>query len=284
MPRPHFEQQESSMTSRKENVEMKMNYRLGGILAVVAAVMGIVGHFILFLKWYHIGMATPAAEPGCEILLKYIHPFMADLGILGGVFFAVSAYGFFARKDWAFLLSVVGIVLALLGSWFVNVPFMAAGLPPIYFVLFWPYLLLYFLFMRSVGRVSWAHTLIALLTGVAYIFCWMNGVASTSRIITVGAPIFALVQRLHWVAMIAWAVVTVGILIGPKPWMRVVGLVAGTAELIVGVPLAVVTAQQLGRFSLFALAPISCLILIVLFVLPGWWEKNVQKPRRANTA
>ena len=252
---------------------MKDKNLLGGILASVSALMGIIGHFVLFLKWYQIGMGAESAEPGCEILLKYIHPAMADLGILGGILFAVSAYGFFTRKSWAFLLSVIGIVLALLGSWFINVPYMAASLPPIYFPLFWPYLIIYFLLMRGVGNVSWSRTLLALLTGIAYIFCFMNGVASSSRIITQGAPTFVLVQRLHWIAMLGWAVVTVGLLTNPKDWMRVVGLVAGTTELVVGIPLAFVTAQQLGRFSLFALGPIACLILVVILVWPGVWER-----------
>ena len=252
---------------------MKINYRLGGILSIIAALMGIIGHMVLFSKWYVIGMHAESAEPGCEILLKYIHPLMADFGILGGVLFAVSAYGYFTKKNWAFFLSVVALVLALLGSWFINVPYMAASLPPVYFPLFWPYVILYFLFMVPVGKISWSRTLLALLTGIAYIFCWMNGVSSTSRIITHGAPIFVLVQRLHWVAMIGWAVVTVGILIKPKEWMRVVGLTAGVVELTVGIPLTVATAQQLGRFSLFALAPISCLILLVLLVWPGLWQK-----------
>jgi hypothetical protein len=252
---------------------MKDKSLFGGILATISALMGIIGHFYLFLNWYRIGMSAESAEPGCEILLKYIHPALADLGIFAGVLFAVSAYGFFTRKNWAFLLSVIGMVLALLSSWFINVPYMAANLPPVYFPLFWPYLILYFLFMRGVGNISWSRTLLALLTGIAYIFCWMNGVSSTSRIITVGAPIFVLVQRLHWVAMLGWAVVTVGLLIQPKEWMRTVGLLAGTTELVVGIPLAFVTAQQLGRFSLFALAPISCLILIVLLVWPGLWER-----------
>jgi hypothetical protein len=252
---------------------MKDRNVLGGILATISALMGIVGHFVLFLNWYHIGMGAESAEPGCEILLKYIHPAMADLGILGGVFFAVSAYGFFTRKNWAYLLSVIGIVLALLGSWFINVPYMAADLPPIYFPLFWPYLIIYFLMTRFVGQVSWSRILLALLTGIAYIFCFMNGVSSTSRIITHGAPIFVLVERLHWIAMIGWAVVTAGLLTKPKGWMRVVGLLSGTTELVVGIPLAFVTAQQLGRFSLFALGPIACLILVVLFVWPGLWER-----------
>jgi hypothetical protein len=252
---------------------MKEKSVFGGILATIAALMGILGHFYLFMQWYQIGMGAESAEPGCEILLKYIHPMLTDVGLFAGVLFAVSAYGFFTRKNWAFLLSVVGIVLALLGSWFINVPYMAASLPPVYFSLFWPYLLIYFLLLRGVGGVSWSRTLFALLTGIAYIFCFMNGVSSTSRIITHGAPIFVLVQRLHFLAMVGWAVVTVGIVMAPREWMRVVGIVAAATELVVGIPLAFVTAQQLGRFSLFALAPIASLILIVILVWPGLWER-----------
>jgi hypothetical protein len=257
---------------------MKDRNRLGGVLAVIAALMGIIGHFVLFLDWYEIGMQAESAEPGCEILLETIHPILTDFGMFAGVLFAVSAFGFFTKKRWAFFLSVIAIVLALLGSWFVNVPYMAAGLPPVYFPLFWPYVVLYFLFMVVVGQVSWSRTLLALFTGIAYIFCWMNGIASTSRIITQGAPIFTLVQRLHFVAMIGWAVVTVGILMKPKEWMWVVGLIAGVTEVIVGIPLAIATGQELGRFSLFALAPIACVILIVVFVWPGLWERLTGAP------
>ncbi|MGC9523714.1 MAG: hypothetical protein ACP5HG_17815 [Anaerolineae bacterium] len=252
---------------------MKVNRRLGGILAIVAALLGLIGHFVLFLNWYEAGMHAESAEPGCEILLETLHPMLAAFGLVAGVLFAVSAYGFFTKRNWALFLSVVGLVLALLGSWFVNVPFMAAGLPPVYFILFWPYVILYFAFTVAVGKVSWRRTLLALGTGMAYIFCFMNGIASTSRIITQGAPIFSLVRWPHFAAMLGWAAVTVGVLMAPKEWMRVVGLVAGVTELAVGIPLAVVTGQELGRFSLFALAPIACAILVALFVWPGVWER-----------
>jgi hypothetical protein len=252
---------------------MKRNNRLGGYLAIIGALIGIIGHYVLFFQWYVLGMSAESAEPGCEILLKFLHPGLADLGILGAVFFAVSAYGFFTKKNWAFLLSVIGIVCALLASWFINVPFMAASLPPVYFTLFFPYLIIYFLLLRGVEKISWSRTLLGLGFGMAYIFCFMNGVSSTSRIITIGAPIFVVVDALHWVAMAGWAVITVGLLLTPKEWMRVVGLTAGTLELAVGIPLAVETAKELGRFSLFALAPISCLILIIILVWPGLWKK-----------
>ena len=51
------------------------NRKLGGVLMLIGAVIGMVGHMVLFFKWYQIGMHAESAEPGCEILLKYIHPF-----------------------------------------------------------------------------------------------------------------------------------------------------------------------------------------------------------------
>ena len=252
---------------------MKTNAKLGGILGILGALLGIIGHFVLFLNWYGPALHAEAAEPGCEILLKFIMPLVFDMGLIGATLYAVSAYGFFTSKPWAFLLSVVATVLALQGSWFVNVPFMAADLPPVYFVMFWPYLILYFFLMTAVGRLSWRLTLLGLLAGMAYVFCFMNGIASTSRIITIGEPLFAAVQRLHWFAMIGWGVVTVALLTRPREWVRVLGLCAGVMELIVGIPLAFATAVQLGRFSLFSLAPIFSLTLIVLFVWPGLWGR-----------
>jgi len=252
---------------------MKINYKAGAILALVGGVMGIIGHYFIFLNWYETGMAAESAEPGCEILLKYIQPAIFDLGILGGVFFLVSAYGFFTDRKWAFLLSVVAITLALQGSWFINVPYMAAGLPPVYFTLFWPYLILYFLIMFVVAKVTWGRTLLGFLAGMTYVFCLMNGIASLSRIITIGAPVYVAVQRLHWLAMLGWGVVSVGVVLRPAEWMRVLGIVAGVVELVVGIPLVIATTITLGRFSLFSLAPIGSLVLVIILVWPNLWER-----------
>lgn len=259
---------------------MKQNQKLGGFIALIAGTMGIIGHFVIFLNWYLRGMAAEAAEPGCEILLKWIHPAITDIGILGAVIFLVSAYGFFTKQKWAFLSSVIAIVLSLQGAWFINVPFMAAGLPPVYFTLFWPFLVLYFLIMVPVGKLSWKRTMVGFLAGMAWVFCLMNGIASLSRIITIGAPFFSLVQRSHWFAMLGWGVFTVAFLMQPKEWIRVIGLTAGVLELVVGIPLAIITAQELGRFSLFSLAPISCFILVALLVWPGVWDRIISENKK----
>ena len=253
-------------------MEKERNYQLGGFASIFGAVLAIVGNFYLFQNWYFRGMAAESAEPGCEILLKYIHPALTDLGLLAGALFVVAAFGFFRKEKWAFFLSVVAIVLSLQGSWFINVPYMAAGLPPIYFSLFFPFLILYFILLKGVGRLKWNRTLVALFAGLTFVLTLMNGVSSLSRIITIGAPIFVMTQRLHWVAMIGCGTIAVGIAMQPKRWMWLTGLVSCVLELIVGIPLALVTMQNLGRFSLFSLAPIGCLLFLVVILWPGLWQ------------
>lgn len=247
-------------------------------MAIIGALLGIVGTYLIFFNWYTPALTAEAAEPGCEILLKYLMPGLSDFSILAGVLYAVSAYGFFMAAGWAFPLVVIANVMALQGSWFINVPFMAAGMPPIYFTIFFPNVLLFFIFMRSVGRVPWRRTLLGMVVGMAFIFCFMNGVASWSRIITTDLHIFVSVQRLNWIAFIGWGVVAIGILIRPKEWQRILGLIAGTLELVVGIPLAVATTIELSRFSMFSLGPIFSLILVAVFLWPGLWAQLTESP------
>ncbi len=252
---------------------MGQNKKLGIILGIVGALLNIVGVFTIFMTWYEKAKVMEAAEPGCEILLKYIMPGLSDLSMLAGLLFIGSAYLFYINRKWAFPLMVVASILSLQGSWFVSVPFMAAGEPPIYFTIFWPNLILYFLVMKLVGRLSWGRTVLGMFTGLGFVLCFMNGIASTSRILTIGTPLFVFVQRLNWVSSIGWGVVTAGILIAPKDWVRVVGLGAGFLQVMVGGPLAVETTIELGRFSLFSIAPIASLVIFILFLSPARFQR-----------
>lgn len=252
---------------------MKENRTLGAILSIIGALLGVFGTAYLFMNWYFPSLSFEAAEPGCEILLKYIFPALSDVGILAGIIYAVSAYGYISGASWAFSTSVFALVLALPATWFINVPFMAADQPPIFFPLFIPNLIMFFLFMKLVRNISWGRLLLGMFTGVAFIMCMMNGIASWSRIITIGAPLFVLVQRLNWVAMVGWGIVTAGMLLKPKGWMRILGVGAGLMELVVGFPLGFATAGTLGRFSLFLLAPIISTGLLILFFMPKTWNR-----------
>jgi hypothetical protein len=244
---------------------MTKNNRWGSITTLILGLLGIIGTYLIFIGWFDKARFAEAAEPGCEILLGYLMPALSDFGITAGVIFLVSSYGYYTGQKWAFPASIVASALALQGSWFINVPMMAAGLPPIYFTIFWPNLLGYFLLVKVVGERSWKRTLLGLGTGMAFIFCFMNGVASWSRIITIGTEIFVLVQRMNWIASIGFFVVTVGVILQPREWMRVVAMCAGLLELVVGL--------SLGRFSLFSFGPIMAMVLSVLFIWPGVWER-----------
>jgi hypothetical protein len=246
--------------------------RLGAILTLVGAVGGVIGTILLFVNWYET-LLTGCAEPACDILLTYVMPALSDLGILAGVLYALSAYGFATRRSWAFRIAVIANVLALQGSFFLNIPLAAADMPPVYFALFLPNLVLYVLITWLVGRLPWGRTLLGLFTGMAFVLCMMNGVASSNKMITNGAPIFFAMQRLHWVSMIGWGVATVGILLGPRDWVRMVGLGAALLELVVGIPLAISTTIDLGRFSMFSVAPLLSLVLLVVFLWVGSWRR-----------
>jgi len=85
------------------------------------------------------------------------------------------------------------------------------------------------------------------------------------------------------VAMLGWAVVTVGIILKGREWMRMVGIISAVTELVVGIPLAIATGQELGRFSLFALGPIACLVLLVILIWPGLWQRWTRTKEEAQT-
>jgi len=249
-----------------------VNHQAGWIISTLGALMGVIGHYLIFDAWYFKGMAAESAEPGCEILLKYLQPALTDVGILGAVLLGIAAYGFYKERRWAFLMSIIGIVLALQSTWFINVPYMAAGLPPVYFIMFWPYVILYFLLMLYVGKLSWGRTLVGLLGGIVFVVTFMNGVSSLSRIFTIGAPLFVMTQRLHWIAMVFAGFFTIQTLLKPNEPAWVAGLTACVLELVVGVPLAITTSQELGRLSLFSIAPIGSVVLLIVLFWPRLWK------------
>ena len=53
---------------------MEKNRNAGIILGTIGALMNIIGIFVIFMLWYDRAKHMEAAEPGCEILLKYIMP------------------------------------------------------------------------------------------------------------------------------------------------------------------------------------------------------------------
>ncbi|MGC9358442.1 MAG: hypothetical protein ACP5GX_11265, partial [Anaerolineae bacterium] len=71
-------------------------YKLGAAIALVGAILGIVGSLFLFLRWYDPVMVAEVAagRPDEKTIVQYVFPALNDISIVAGVLWALAAYGF----------------------------------------------------------------------------------------------------------------------------------------------------------------------------------------------
>ncbi len=265
---------------------MKPKERTGAglVVALVGAFVGLIGVFYAFLHAYGPMMAVElaAGRPDEALIVKYVIPFLSDLGLVGGAMWAVAAYGFARKERWAWTVAITANVISLQTGFFSMIPAMSRGLFPLFLIVFVPNLLTYILLLTYVRHVDGRIVALSFLSGMTYVLVFMNGVASTDKLILSGRPLFVAVQRINWVASIGWGVFTVALLLR-KRWALPVGLAAGLLTLVAGVPLAVVTTVEAGRFSMFSPAPLfALLLLILLFLLPAgrkWMDAWLESPQ-----
>ncbi len=280
---------------------MDNNQRLGFLLSFFGAIVGIVGGLGLFVLTYEPyileEMTNLAAESGCEVIVKDFLPYIFDLSFIGGILFALSAYGFYTDEKWAVSFAVVGNTLCLLAGFWPAIPAMQMGLVPLWGLIFLPNLFIFFLMNRYVQNIPWITILFALITGIAYVMCFLNGIASTNRmylyppspesyppvpdpIVTVHS-VFRALQRVNWVAAIGFGIVTIGVLRRPnKDWVRILTIGASLLGVIAGYPVALASSLSFNKFSMFFMAPILATILLIIPLWPTLWERLVQAPKQ----
>ncbi len=249
---------------------MKEKTKAGTVISLVGAVVGIIGVFVVFMLAYEPMMAAEmeAGRPDEADIVKYIIPFLSDIGIVAGALWAISAYGFSKKERWAWKTAVIANVISLLTGFFAMIPALSRGLFPLFLIVFLPNLVTYILLLTYVRKVDGKIVLVSLLSGMTYVMVFMNGVASTDKIILNSGPIFVVVQRINWIAAIGWAIFTVA-LVTRKKWTVQVGLGAGLLALAAGIPLAVATTIEAGRFSMFSPGPILALLLLLILFVPA---------------
>ncbi len=249
---------------------MKERSKAGAIVSLFGAIVGILGVLAAFLLAYQpmIDVELAAGRPDEAIIVRYVIPFLSDIGIMGGVLWAVAAYGFLKEKDWAWTTAVIANVASLLTGFFGMIPAASRGLFPMFMIVFVPNLITYFLLLSYVRRVDGKIVALGFLSGITYVLAFMNGVATTDKIILSGRPFLIAVQRLNWIAAAAWAVFTVGLL-KRKRWTKPVGLGAGLMTFVAGLPLATMSTISEGRFSMFWPAPVLGLLLLIVLLVPA---------------
>ncbi|MHA2247832.1 MAG: hypothetical protein ACXADY_22995, partial [Candidatus Hodarchaeales archaeon] len=287
----------------------------GFILSSSGAIIGILGGLLIFVLTYELYMWAEAnliiAEEGCKVIIEEILPIISDLSIIGGLLFALSAYGFYTNESWAVSLGVVGNTLCLLAGFWPTIPAMQMGLPPVWGLIFLPNLVIFIAMTRYVEGLPWITVILALLTGIAFVMCFLNGVASTNRmklflpyglshdaaalifdplvgIDPTGLPspapsihaLFRALQRVSWVSAIGWGITTIGILRRPEQdWVRIVALGSGILAVFVGYPVALASSLSFGKFSMFFMAPILSTVLVVVPLIPSLWNRFVRPPK-----
>jgi len=273
---------------------MNRNQLLGFVLSLVGAIIGIVGGMVLFYLTYEpywIAELDPVnlGEQGCDIIIRDILPIISDICVIGGVFFALSAYGFFSDEEWAVSFAVVGNTLCLLAGFWPTIPAMQMGLAPLWGIIFVPNLVIFLIMTHYVDNIPWITVLFALIMGIAYVMSFLNGVASTNRLHLYPAnialegtrlpsihAIFMGLQRVNWVAAIGFGVTTIGILRRPKKdWVRIVALGSAVLEVIGGYPVAVASSVTFGKLSMFFMAPILATLLLIVPLWPDLWRRLV---------
>jgi len=268
--------------------KMKEKSVLGAIFSILGAILGMLVTPFFFIYLYEDLILAEASlggsALGCEAVVVFIFPFISDLGVIAGVLYVLSAIGFITGDKKAFMIAIIANVLALQSSFWPIIPLLVTGMPPLFVIIFLPNIIIFFILMKSVRKLPMKTTLFALLTGMAWVLAFMNGVAATNRLVVLNdvryyVALFIAAQRLNWAASIGWGVVTIGIALYPKEWVRKVALASAVLEVVVGFPSGAFSPFG-GGFSMFLLAPMISAMLLLLVASPKVWEKLVMAENR----
>lgn len=277
------------MTDNNTEIKMADDSKTGitmlmGIISIIMGVVGIFLHYLLPLLFFEAILIAEAGSP-CVVTAPIFFPIFADIGILGGLLWILAGIAFLQKKKWGYTAAVIGVVFSLKSSFWPNIPAMEGGeVLPVWFLIFLPNLVMYFVLLRSMRNESWIKMLFGMFTGMAFILNFINGIASTTRMIQYSsefdkAGVFILTQRLGMTASILFGITTIGLFLAKKKeWVRIVGLSGAILGMVAGFPLAthsMILAIKAGEtfFSMFIMAPIISTLLCVVFLFPGLWKR-----------
>ncbi|QEE17148.1 hypothetical protein DSAG12_02980 [Promethearchaeum syntrophicum] len=270
---------------------IEKNNKLGGLLAIIGAILGIALNYLFFTSYYKPLIAAQAeiCGPGCVMVITYLLPAFTDIGIIAGVLYFIGAIGFFNKKKWAYNVAVIANVLALWTSFWPSIPILDAmgkmengpGFFPVYIFIFLPNIILYFLINGATGKRNIGRLIVGLLTGMAFIMAFINGTASLNIMYVKGLAsldntLYVMANRLFWLAAFGYGLITVGIMCFPKEWVRMLGIGCAIICMLFGFPMGIITTLAKGEISMYLGAPVMSLVLVLIFLIPGIWKKIIK--------
>jgi len=275
--------------------ETKIRSEKGGAMGVVSLILGAVGvfssYFFIFFHLDNIVSAETAAATECRLVSPFFIPLFAVFGILAGMIWLVAGVGFFGKKEWAFNVGVIAVVLTLFANFWPNIPAMEskAAVPGPWFLIFFPNLLVYFILVMRKGHARGKKAWFGLVLGMAFILNFINGIAATTRmsnrlpeinplIDNYGpASIYMLTMPTNMIASILFGITTIGIFLAKnKEKVRIAGLAGAFLSISAGFPLAFYSMfieSASPAFSMFILGPVVSTVAFIFILSSKTWNK-----------
>ncbi|MBN2156930.1 MAG: hypothetical protein JW776_12880 [Candidatus Lokiarchaeota archaeon] len=261
---------------------MEQNYKnrwFGFTLAIIGAFLGIGLNAVIFFTQYDAMIAAQLAQYPLRTnwkIIKYLLPIWASLGFVGGFLYIFGLYGFVTERSYAYKISMIANVFALQFSFWPIIPAMDTGMTPYYALIFLPNALIYLLLNFLVGKKNFGRIILGLMTGMALVMSVINGTASLNIFWMKGELFYIIANPLHWSAGICFALITIGVMLSPKKWVRILAMCATILEMGVGIPMGIITTIEKGEFSMYLAAPAMSLIILLIVVIPYLWDKIVK--------
>jgi hypothetical protein len=263
---------------------MKSNTKLGAALAVLGILTGFLVLYLLANTYMPIveGKITITGRPDEALTVRIVHALLGWVGMSAGALWVVVLYGFLNNKDWAWGWGVVASTALILSGFFPMIPAKSINMPT---PTMWVFLISFVLWfgMLFIGGVNKKIITIAFFSGIVYVLTFIDGVGAISRYQTsqnsFAIGMYAMGQMINWWAAIVW-VVFIYALVKRKSWAYPLGLFATSMSIFGGFPVGLTDIFQIGRFSMFLVAPVMSTLLLGVFLLPGTkrlietWESN----------
>ena len=251
---------------------LKSNNKLGAILAVVGILTGLL---ILYLmaSIYNVNIDGKITDgrPDEAITVQIVFATLSWLGVSAGALWVVVLYGFINKTDWAWFWGTVAATVQLLVGFFPMIPPASIGLPTPTMWVFMIAIVLWF-GMIFIGGVHLKIIALAFVSGLAYVLTYIDGVGAISRYQTEAKgfinAMYAMSQMVNWWGAAAWAVFIFA-LIKRKSWTIPMGVFAASMSMFGGFPVGITDVVIKGRFSMFLVAPVISMGLLIYLLLPG---------------
>lgn len=269
---------------------MQERTKVGLWVSLILGLYGMIGSFYVFVISNHwMEMWVAKSKNYSESLgifrldevfiIKYVIPGLHDLAVLGSVIMIVAAYMFYKKSKNAWHVAVLGNVIAIQGTAFPIVAAASAGIFPEYSILFLPIFIGFFVYIGYVHKLPGKILIWNTFTGMAFVLTLFNGIAAASRMaqkeylqdlpgLAAQTPMFASVQQINWVSMLAWGIFLIALLFNRKRIIPV-GIFASILGIVGGLPLGIDSMSNGSAFSMFLIAPIVSAILLVYLLLPS---------------